>query len=477
VQLLAQLQVQLRALPWEQPECQGFVFRLFLTFDNGFVVGGLLNFLSLVEVPVMRLGSPGLRPELDNVGVGHLGVGFSEVDVHFPVAAVEVAIVEFKLEGASVPDVTVTLRGGEGVLRPALDDPGSLVLVAVPEHQAARGETPARQLNSLAEVSSLVSDIMGSGPVVSSLSPPLALDSETLRQGVVEGVNYTLGEASKEVHAGVAFPGKSPGKIGEAMLAESLATFAPMVLAVAVTVAITIGGDGLVVEGAAQMPGESLLVGDIAPGPVGINNGGFLVVPVVGVVLSSQVLELPKVAVDGDAGLPELHVLVDVSGVGSTALDLEGNDAPDIDLLVASLGGHPVGGVLAADETLADGALGLEILGDDIHVAGPSTLGTSDMVRGPDVGTILTPPVASHVEGVLVAGVFFVATLDISESVVAESSPDPRAVVEGSALAGGAVDFGDAIHAGGGARGRHKVTVEGAMNIPGVAQSGRHDAW
>merc|ERR1719334_2913516 len=90
-QLLAQLQVQLQvrpqvqpqALPWEQPECQGFVFRLFLTFDNSFVVGGLLNFLSLIEVPVVGLGSPVLGPELDNVGVGHLGVGFSEVDVHF----------------------------------------------------------------------------------------------------------------------------------------------------------------------------------------------------------------------------------------------------------------------------------------------------------------------------------------------------------------------------------------------------------
>ena len=57
---------------------------------------------------------------------------------------------------------------------------------------------------------------------------------------------------------GVALPGKSPGKIGETMLAESLATLAPVVLAVAVTVAITVGGDGLVVDGSADVPGESL---------------------------------------------------------------------------------------------------------------------------------------------------------------------------------------------------------------------------
>ena len=79
-----------------------------------------------------------------------------EVDVHFPVAAVEVAVVEFKLEGASVPDVTVTLGGGEGVLRPALDDPSTLVLVAIPHHQAAGGEAAADQLNSLVDMSTFI---------------------------------------------------------------------------------------------------------------------------------------------------------------------------------------------------------------------------------------------------------------------------------------------------------------------------------
>ena len=52
---------------------------------------------------------------------------------------------------------------------------------------------------------------------------------------------------------------------------------------------------------------------------------------------------------------------------------------------------------------------------------------------------------------------------------MAEASPDPGAVVEGTTLSSSAVDLGNAINAGSGARGRHEVTVEGAMNIPGVA--------
>ena len=85
--------------------------------------------------------------------------------------------------------------------------------------------------------------------------------------------------------------------------------------------------------------------------------------------------------VNGHARLVELHVLVDVSGVGATALDHEGDGTPDIDLLVASLGGHPVGGILAADQALADGALGLEVLGNDIDVTGPGTLGATALKK------------------------------------------------------------------------------------------------
>ena len=41
------------------------------------VVGGLFKFLPLIKVPVVGLGGPGLRPELDHVRFGHLGVRFS----------------------------------------------------------------------------------------------------------------------------------------------------------------------------------------------------------------------------------------------------------------------------------------------------------------------------------------------------------------------------------------------------------------
>merc|ERR1712198_783782 len=260
------------------------------------------------------------------------------------------------------------------------------------------------------------------------------------------------------------------------MLAKSLATIAPLVLTVAVTVAITISGDGQVVEGTAQVPGESRLLGNFAEGPVRINNSNLLVVPVVGIVLSFEVLQQPVVAVDFDAGLVKLHVLVNVGGVLATTLHFKGDGAPDIDLFVTSLGGDPVRGVLAPDEALHDGAFGLKVLSNDIDIARPGTLGAGDMVRRPDVGSVLASPVTSHVESILFSGVLFVATLDVAESVVAETSPDPRAVVEGTTLSSSAVDLCNAINAGGGARGRHEVTIEGAMHIPGVAQS-RHDDW
>ena len=86
---------------------------------------------------------------------------------------------------------------------------------------------------------------------------------------------------------------------------------------------------------------------------------------------------LPKVAVDGDAWFPELHVLVDVGGVGGTTVDLEGDDAVDIDLSVASLSGHPVRWELADDLALADGAHGLEVFADAGDVSGPGSLSTT----------------------------------------------------------------------------------------------------
>ena len=82
-------------------------------------------------------------------------------------------------------------------------------------------------------------------------------------------------------------------------------------------------------------------------------------------------------AVDGDAWFPELHVLVDVGGVGGTTVDLEGDDAVDIDLSVASLSGHPVRWELADDLALADGAHGLEVFADAGDVSGPGSLSTT----------------------------------------------------------------------------------------------------
>merc|ERR1719383_1550496 len=108
----------------------------------------------------------------------------------------------------------------------------------------------------------------------------------------------------------------------------------------------------------------------------------------------------------------------------------------------------------------------LEVLSNDINIARPGTLGAGDMVRRQDVRSVLASPVTGHVERILFSGVLFVATLDVAESVVAETSPDPRAVFERTTLSSSAVDLSNAIS---GARGRHEVTIEGAMNIPDVA--------
>jgi len=389
------------------------------------VVCRLFDFLSFVEVPVVGLGIPGLGPELDNVWVGHLVHGFSEVDVHFPVAGVEGAVVEFELEGGSVPDVVVALGDSDGVLGPGLDNPGALLLVAVPPHEAPGLEARADQHDLLGEVGTIESEIVGGGPVSTILTPPFAVDDESLRKGEDEGVGNALGETGEEVHASMSFPGEGPVEIGQTVLAPALASLAPVVLAVTGTVTVAVGGDLLVAEVTEQVPVEGHLLFGWAVVPVGVNNGLLLVVPVVGVVLGLKVVHLPEVAVDGDAWFPELHVLVDVGGVGGTTVDLEGDDAVDIDLSVASLGGHPVGWELADDLALADGALGLEVLGDASNVTSPGSLGTRDGVRGPDVGTVLTIPVTGHVEGVLLTWVHFVTTLHVSEAIVSHAGPDP----------------------------------------------------
>jgi len=110
----------------------------------------------------VRFGSPGLRPELDHISIGHLGVRFPEMDVHFPVAAVEVAIVQFKLEGTSIPNVAVSLGSGKGILGPALDNPVALLFVAIPHHQASLHKAATNELNPLVDMRSLTSYIMSS---------------------------------------------------------------------------------------------------------------------------------------------------------------------------------------------------------------------------------------------------------------------------------------------------------------------------
>merc|ERR1712142_334157 len=120
----------------------------------------------------------------------------------------------------------------------------------------------------------------------------------------------------------MSFPGEGPVEIGQTVLAPAFAALAPMVLTVSRTV--TVGLDGFVAEVTEQMPGEGHLLFGGSVVPVGVNDGHLLVVPMVGIILSGEVVNLPKVAVDGDAWFPELHVLVDVGGVGGTTVDLEG---------------------------------------------------------------------------------------------------------------------------------------------------------
>jgi len=103
----------------------------------------------------MRLRIPGLGEEFNDIWGGHLSNGFPEVNVHFPVAAVVRAIVKFELVGSSVPNVVITLGLSDGVLRPALHDPGALVLVAIPPHEAAGLEAVADQDDLLVKVGAL----------------------------------------------------------------------------------------------------------------------------------------------------------------------------------------------------------------------------------------------------------------------------------------------------------------------------------
>ena len=80
------------------------------------------------------------------------------MNVHFPVAAVVRAIIKFELVGSSVPNVVITLGHSDGVLRPALHDPGALVLVAIPPHEAISLESITDEDDLLIEMSAFESN-------------------------------------------------------------------------------------------------------------------------------------------------------------------------------------------------------------------------------------------------------------------------------------------------------------------------------
>ena len=80
------------------------------------------------------------------------------MDVHFPISAVVRSVIKFELEGGSVPDVTVSFRHGNRVLRPASHDPGALVLVAIPPHEAISLESITDEDDLLIEMSAFESN-------------------------------------------------------------------------------------------------------------------------------------------------------------------------------------------------------------------------------------------------------------------------------------------------------------------------------
>jgi len=272
---------------------------------------------------------PLLVPELHHVWVRHLDV-LSEVDIHFPVSAVIGSVVEQELECGSVPDVVVALGDCDGVLGEVLDDPGSAVgLVALPQHGAAGHEAGSDHADLLRNGAIVESNVVSGGPVISTLAPPLALDSEALGESVDEGVRNSLGETREEVKTGVTFPGEGPVEVGESVVAKAFATGTPLVLTVAPTKTVTVGSQLFVVQFTEQMPREVNSVFVLGEIPVAVNNGGFLVPPVSWEILTIQNTEFPVVAGDFDAWFPEFDVLVDVGSVGAASFDLSRDKKED----------------------------------------------------------------------------------------------------------------------------------------------------
>merc|ERR1719431_947308 len=244
---------------------------------SNFVISRLFNLFPLIEVPVERFGVPGLGPELDNVGIRHLArlECSSEVDVHFPVTTVVWAIVELKLEGASIPNMIVALGNGKSILWPGFDNPVTLLFVAIPQHQAALLETITNEDNFFLEIRAIKLDIMGSSPVSTILSPP----------------------------------GKCPVEIRKTMFSPAFSTLAPVMLAVSTAKTVATSINALIANGTKQIPGEALVTINrcFSKIPVGITNSLFFMVPVSWVVFGLKVLKLPEVTVDLDTWLPELE--------------------------------------------------------------------------------------------------------------------------------------------------------------------------
>ena len=80
-----------------------------------------------------------------------------EVNIHFPIAAVERSIIQQELEGSSVPDLVWSFGHSNGVLRAASNDPGAFVFVAIPPHEAVSLESITNEDDLLVEIGTVKS--------------------------------------------------------------------------------------------------------------------------------------------------------------------------------------------------------------------------------------------------------------------------------------------------------------------------------
>jgi len=416
------------------------------------IIGGWLNIFSLKEVPAPAITVPGLRVITEDKGVGHLFDLLSEVNILFPVAAVERAIVKLKLEGAAVPDMVITLGDSHNILGEGALDQKTFVIVRARcrgEENTFLGEASANKADSLVEVAVSEPEVMGGLPVGTILTVPPSVHDKALRERSNNRVNNTLGEASKEVETSMAFPSKSPDKVGASVVAEGLApALAPLVLAVAISKTMSLTMDGHIVKGTIEVPVEGHLVLDVAKVPGGVTDGNFLVVPVVGPVAALWDLNLPVVTGQLDAWFVELNPVVDMGSVGGTLSHFEGNNTMNINILITTGRCNPVRGPVALDLVTPKSTIGHKVLSNKMDITIPSTLGTSHFVLSPDVGAILTPPVAGHMVGILLSWVL--NSWHVSEAIVEQPVESPGVNFERSTLTDGSLGVCLTILPGGG---------------------------